>query len=219
MSRLCKRFRIPGTRYEMCRSALLPRLGIAILLGFPAQGIAGAGVWASADGTGCLVWNPSPQAGETVTWSGACPGGKASGPGTEVFRTVVEGTSKEERYVGEMRDGKLNGAGTLYYDTGDVFEGDFADGARVDGKGRFTYRSGAVYEGMFSGGKFEGRGVFTFGNGDRYEGLFRGGLPNGSGQFVSATGDKISGLWKDGCLRQGTHVAAVGISREACGFR
>ena len=93
------------------------------LLAFSPTAPAEAGTWIrTSDGT-CLVWNPQPQEGETVSWTGACAGGKATGSGTEVFRRSAGSTWSEERYVGEMRDGKLNGRGVLHFDDGDHLRG------------------------------------------------------------------------------------------------
>jgi hypothetical protein len=43
--------------------------------------------WQAAEGSDCLVWNPNPQAEETVTWSGPCEGNRASGQGELVGRS------------------------------------------------------------------------------------------------------------------------------------
>ena len=90
--------------------------------------------------------------GETVSWTGACAGGKATGSGTEVFRRSAGSTWSEERYVGEMRDGKLNGRGVLHFD-GNSFEGPFIGGQRADGDGIYIYHAGAQYRGSLSWGK------------------------------------------------------------------
>jgi len=206
-----------------------------------AAAMAGAveGRWQSTT-DGCHVWDALPQPEETVTWSGACVDGKASGKGVEVYRYRVDGTWKEERYVGEMQGGKLHGTGVLSYDNGDRFEGSFVDGRRVGrgtythangdtyngdfvddrqtGQGTFSYQTGGRYEGAFVNGMFQGLGTFIFANGNRYNGSFRNGLPNGAGTFRAANGETISGTWTNGCLRNGDRVAAVGTSRAKCGF-
>lgn len=197
--------------------------------------------WRRTANNGCLVWDDLPQPDETVTWSGACIDGKASGAGTQVFRYRIDGVWKEERYVGEMQGGKLHGRGTLFYDNGDRYEGGYADGKRAGrgtythangdryegeftddkrtGHGTFTYHNGSRYEGDFVNGKFEGRGTFIFANGDRYEGDFKGGMPNGDGTLKKSTGDMVTGNWSNGCFRQGDKVAAVGTTKEKCGFK
>ncbi|MEZ5543489.1 MAG: hypothetical protein R3F42_15835 [Pseudomonadota bacterium] len=198
------------------------------------------GRW-QATTAGCLVWDALPQSHETVTWSGACVDGKASGQGVELYRYRDDGAWQEERYVGEMQAGKLHGAGILTYDNGDRFEGVFTGGRRagqgtythvngdryegdfiddkMTGRGTFSYHAGGRYEGEFVNGEFQGHGTFVFANGSRYEGGFRGGLPNGSGTFRAADGETVSGNWLNGCFRQGDRVAAVGTSKAQCGYR
>ena len=50
----------------------------------------------TANQPGCHVWNPNPAADETVTWSGPCVDGKASGRGEVVWRFRENGTGKDE---------------------------------------------------------------------------------------------------------------------------
>jgi hypothetical protein len=40
-----------------------------------------AGEWVSDPKSGCEVWNPNPQLGEAVAWSGSCTNGRAEGHG------------------------------------------------------------------------------------------------------------------------------------------
>jgi hypothetical protein len=212
---------------------------VAVLPASPV--VAYGGGWRPTVNKDCRVWDAMPQPDETVTWSGACLDGKASGRGSEVFRFREHGVSKEERYDGEMRGGMLHGRGTLAYDNGDRFDGSFVAGERVGrgtyahangdrydgdftddqptGRGTFTYHNGGRYEGDFVDGKFEGHGTFTFADGGRYEGQFSRGMPNGYGTYQASTGDVVTGNWLNGCFRQGDRVAAVGTTKEKCGFK
>ena len=220
---------------------LLATAVVAIAVMLPLPVAADDGRWRPTISNGCLVWDALPQPDETVTWSGACVDGKASGRGTEVFRYRDHGVWKEERYVGDMRGGKLNGRGTLTYDNGDRYEGDFVDAKRVGhgtythangdryegdfredqrtGRGSFTYHNGGRYEGEFVNGRFQGHGTFTFADGGRYEGEFKGGMANGDGTYTSSTGEVVTGNWSNGCIQQGGRVAAVGTTKEKCRFR
>ena len=190
---------------------------------------------------GCLVWNALPQPDETFEWSGPCVDGRTNGSGTEIDRFRDHDGWQVERYVGEMREGRRDGVGTQYYENGDRFEGRFranervghgvyafANGDRYEGdfmrdqltgRGTLEYRSGAHYEGDFRNGSFDGHGTFVFANGNRYDGEFRAGLPNGQGTFRTHGGETVTGQWTNGCIRQGARVAAVGTSKEQCGFR
>lgn len=207
--------------------------------GYVSYATAAEGRWQKT-ASGCLVWDALPQPDETVAWSGGCEEGKASGHGTEFYRYRGDGVWKEERYVGEMRDGKLDGSGTLTYDNGDRYQGRFVDGRRSGrgtythangdryegefkedmrtGSGIFVYHTGGRYEGEFLNGEYQGHGTFYFANGDRYEGDFAGGLPDGFGSFTAHTGESVRGHWSNGCLRQGNRVAAAGVPKEKCKF-
>lgn len=78
--------------------------------------------WIADSKTGCKVWNPSPQAHETIHWSGGCEGGYASGKGTlEWFENGRPG----DRYEGEYQAGKRNGHGVVTMSNGTRIEGDW----------------------------------------------------------------------------------------------
>lgn len=196
--------------------------------------------WQQVTNIKCVVWNPEPDPGDSVTWSGPCVAGKADGAGTEVFRYFDHGTLKEQRYDGTMSAGKLQGHGTLYFDNGDKFEGEFSDGTRVhglyihangdryegpykndkpNGFGTFLFNNGARYTGDFVSGIFQGNGSSTDPAGSRYIGEFHQGLPNGRGTLQLSNGQVFTGQWKDGCLSGGNQVAAVGVAKEKCGIK
>src|SRR5437879_6102232 len=81
--------------------------------------------WIADSRTGCRVWNPKPQPNETITWSGACVDGLASGHG--VIEWFVDGVSTY-RYEGEQREGKANGRGILTSTAGARYDGMWQDG-------------------------------------------------------------------------------------------
>ena len=62
-----------------------------------------------ADKRGCYTWNPNPQSEETVTWSGGCVDGRASGKGKRVWRYRQQGEWKSSSQEGEMRAGIEHG--------------------------------------------------------------------------------------------------------------
>ena len=49
---------------------------------------------------------------------------------------------------------------------------DFAHGLR-NGKGRYQYPDGSVYEGEYKNDKKHGKGKFLYSNGDTYEGSYK----------------------------------------------
>ena len=72
-----------------------------------------------AERDNCYLWNSSPSSEESVTWSGDCPGGKASGMGTVAWtyrnRENEWTTSSGE---GPFVDGKRHGHWVLRYADG-----------------------------------------------------------------------------------------------------
>jgi hypothetical protein len=138
---------------------------------------------------GCWLWNPNPQPGESVTWSGACDAiGRATGAGVVEWRLG----DKIDRGEGEFREGKRHGHAA------------------------FTFANGNRYVGEFRDDKFDGRGVLTFAGGARYEGEWREGRPNGQGVYRRPDGNRFVGAWRDGCLRVGPRSVAVGRPLAEC---
>jgi hypothetical protein len=78
--------------------------------------------WIADSKTGCKVWNPAPQARETIRWSGTCEGGYAQGRGTLQW---FENGRAGDRYVGEYQAGKRNGHGVVTMSNGTRIEGDW----------------------------------------------------------------------------------------------
>ena len=77
---------------------------------------------------------------------------------------------------------KHSGKGTIDFENGDVYTGEFKDSLR-HGRGKMTYKDGRIVEGIWRKGKiaYEGdvnnqgephrRGKCTYSNGDYYEGV------------------------------------------------
>ena len=139
--------------------------------------------WIKIENSDCNFWE-TPRAQGTVSWTGGCTGGRASGTGTLTVRFVLAGEARADRYEGELRDGKL------------------------DGQGVYTMASGILYEGEFRDGKFHGQGILTSPDGVRYEGRFWEGQPYGEGATTLAGGDRNTGDSGDGELNgQGSATA------------
>lgn len=75
--------------------------------------------------TGCLVWFKHTFSEDSVQWSGGCKDGYADGKGTMIGYTNGKQTSK---YIGELRNGKPNGIGTLTFLGDRKLSGNFRDG-------------------------------------------------------------------------------------------
>ena len=76
--------------------------------------------WITATNQPCKIWNPNPQPNESVTWSGECKDGYASGQG--LLRWTVNGRLDAE-YEGRYANGKRNGHGVLVLQDGRRIEG------------------------------------------------------------------------------------------------
>jgi hypothetical protein len=114
------------------------------------------------------------------------------------------------KYVGEFRDGKLNGQGTHTYTNGAKYVGEFRDG-NFSGEGTLTSANGEKYVGEFSEGKPNGIGTRTFQNKSKYVGEFKNGILSGQGTLTIATGNKYVGEFRSGTPDgQGRYLAANG---------
>ena len=122
-----------------------------------------AGEWVDTNKANCKIWKQSPD--ETVSWSGKCESGYASGSGTEI--RYVNG-KETERYEGQIEAGKKQGKGTFTLANGDKYKGDFVNDA-MHGKGTFTTAKGNRYEGDFVDDAMHGKGTFTTAKGNRYD--------------------------------------------------
>ena len=123
-------------------------------------------------------------------------------------------------YVGERKDGKYDGQGTLTYDNGTKYVGEWKK-HRQHGQGTMTFVDGRMYVGQWKDGKMSGQGTLvfvddtkyvgewednnhnghgtkTFSNGRMYVGQFKDGGFNGQGTFTDPNGGKYVGEWKDG---------------------
>jgi hypothetical protein len=80
--------------------------------------------WITTTNQPCKVWNPSPQADESVTWSGSCKEGFASGKG--ILRWTENGKPDVE-FDGEYLNGKRNGPGVMITPDGHRTEGEWVN--------------------------------------------------------------------------------------------
>lgn len=156
---------------HVIRSALLGSVATAVMALAAHQT-----VWAQEDNfvkdnKGCKIMNPQPRKEETVTWSGECKNGFASGKG--VLQFFLSGIA-DEKYEGEMNEGYAEGTGTLM----------MLDGGR--------------YEGEWKRSKQEGKGTFFANDGNVYQGEWKNGKPHGFGELRTPEGRVVRGQWRDG---------------------
>jgi hypothetical protein len=106
--------------------------------------------WTSDPATGCRVINAHPQPNESMTWSGDCHNGFAQGQG--VLRWFENG-QPGERYEGELKNGQMDGHGTLSPGDGGRYEGEFRDGM-ANGLGQWSTARGS-FSGVWKNGCFK----------------------------------------------------------------
>ena len=135
----------------------------------------GAECWKEiANKPGCHVWDDEFYPDQTVTWSGSCSGGIASGEGKLVW--ARGGNSYEA--TGTLDQGKRRGEWTVRYANGSVAEGPYADGEQ------------------------HGQWILRFANGGRLEQEVHKGSKEGQpGILVTEDGKRHPGTWSGGCFR------------------
>lgn len=101
-----------------------------------------------------------------------------------------------DRYVGEFKDNKASGIGTLTGPGGHQYVGDFKNDL-MHGTGRFTWPDGRQYVGEFKNNKRSGHGTLTWPNGGKYVGEFKDGRINGSGTYTWPDGHQYVGDFQD----------------------
>jgi hypothetical protein len=161
-------------------------VALALAGGSAFASAAAAGDWIADPGTGCRVWNPHPQGGESIQWSGACQNGLAHGRGVAKWS---KNSIPYETDEGEWREGRQVGPGTQVW-PGGRYEGDLLD-SEPDGRGKLTLQ------------------------GVRYEGSFRAGKPNGAGILTNGS-EVLTGSWVDGCFRDAKRKASFMVPLSAC---
>lgn len=161
-----------------------------------------------ADSTGCQVWydglEPLPV---TVSWTGGCTQGKASGAGT--MSTMKNGVLIS-RYEGQVLDGKPHGEGTYNFKTG-VYQGTYVNGDPF-GKGTMTVFGILRFEGDFL--ENGTNGVTTYDKGGSYRGETRKYKFHGSGVRIYPDGTKEEGQFFEGNLQKGVRTYASGSRYE-----
>ena len=80
--------------------------------------------WSIDSQSGCALWNPLPKRDESVTWSGACLNGLASGPGVAQW---YQNGQVGNRLEGNYRNGMQTGEVSVTYPDGGKYKGTLND--------------------------------------------------------------------------------------------
>ena len=115
--------------------------------------------------------------------------------------TLVGCTKDRGVYVGEGKDGKRHGQGTVTYSNGKKYVGEFKNGKK-HGQGTQTWSNGKKYVGEFKNGKRNGQGTMTYSDGRKYVGGVKNGKWDGKGVSTALDGQRwytlYDGEWKKG---------------------
>ena len=104
-------------------------------------------------------------------------------------------------YEGSVRDGKLNGFGSMRWAfDGDVYEGQFVDNS-LHGLGKFYNDDGDHYEGWFDNWQRSGKGTYWYepeSEKFKYVGEWKNDLPHGIGTLYYRDGQTRHGRFEEG---------------------
>ena len=116
----------------------------------------------------------------------------------------------KSKYVGELKDGKMHGQGTLTCATGEKYVGEFKDDI-YHGQGTLTFSNGIKYVGEFKDDLYNGQGTLTWDDGRKYVGEFKDNYYHGQGTETFSDGTKYVGEFKDNEVHgQGTYSYSNG---------
>ena len=111
---------------------------------------------------------------------------------------VYSGEGVAGEYVGEKNAAaQYEGRGKYMFADGDVYEGEWKAGKK-EGRGIYLYANGDVYKGEYKADKKEGPGILRWADGNVYEGEWRADEREGRGIYRWASGDVYDGEWKAG---------------------
>ena len=176
---------------------------------------ASAAEWAVDKKTKCKVQPIWTGEGVTVSWTGGCKSGIASGKGKLTWSLNGETLIVED---GTLKNGMLEGQGSRrFLKKNSVYRGGFKAG-RAHGKGKLD-APGADYEGDWVDNEMQGQGRFKFANGNVYVGGIANGRKAGLGRMTWSDGSSFEGSFINddaegkGTCKKGGHIGPCVFSR------
>src|SRR5262249_14676113 len=127
--------------------------------------------------------------------------GKVTGPGRLIWRIkgrpAYDPASLHSEFRGFMKDGRPDGHGS-YRDATDLsYVGEWKNGV-MEGRGTLTLPNGDEYTGQFRGGKANGIGRYVDFTGESFEGRFVEGRRDGLGTTTLPSGNSYRSTWTAG---------------------
>ncbi|KAB2087228.1 hypothetical protein ES319_A04G088400v1 [Gossypium barbadense] len=119
------------------------------------------------------------------------------GSETAAFRVGELLLPNGDLYSGSLLGNVPEGRGKYVWKVGCVYEGEWRRGMR-QGTGKIQWPSGTVYDGEFSGGYMHGTGTYIDSNKLTYKGRWKLNLKHGLGYQVYPNGDVFEGAWIQG---------------------
>jgi eukaryotic-like serine/threonine-protein kinase len=122
---------------------------------------------------------------------------------TDLPTTPTKKFEDGNEYYGDLNNkGDLNGKGTMVFNNGNRYDGEFKNGLR-NGCGKFSYGEGysvKYYIGEYVNDKYHGLGKIKWKDGSEYRGNFKEDKCDGQGILQLADGSIKSGIWQNGDL-------------------
>jgi hypothetical protein len=166
--------------------------------------------WIKDPITGCQVMISKAKGDETVSWSGDCQDGKASGNGVLV---VLADNKIVARFEGTMANGKAEGRGKLDFKVEEGYahyDGDFRN-SELNGLGVLLFPDNSRAEGNFANDNMNGYIKATLSGGGSYEGEVKNNIPHGKGLQITPQGEEYYGDFVEGKMEgNGTLLYADG---------
>ena len=91
--------------------------------------------------------------------------------------------NNEEKYYGDLINGKKEGKGKMIYKKGDYYNGNWKNNLR-EGKGTFINKKGDKYYGIWKNDILENNITIKYKNGDEFEGIIKYGKKEGEGKII-----------------------------------
>ena len=98
---------------------------------------------------------------------------------------------QNNKYEGEFRKDKKCGKGKIWFESGDIYEGEFSDN-KFNGYGHYIWaKNKHEYKGNYLNGKFNGEGFYKWGENEYYNGEYVNGIKEGEGELSFKDGKKF----------------------------